>query len=275
MTDTATADAAIAMPPMESPPPANLPAEVPKVEHKRSTQVAEADAKVARKPVASKSIGDIAQAIADITREVGIVPKQGVNAFHRYKYAKMEDVLQALSPVMSKHGLIVIQSEVGKSLSDDGGVIAIEYEFTIALGGCKELWPDRPHQTGVSRCRDSKGNYDDKAFNKAHTAARKYFLMALFQIATDDDADAGSNDGPQRAAPRPAPNAALHDPRPEPPPYGPQTGEIMSVEDTARARAREGKTKVIAYWRACVAEDKKKIEAIQHEFPALYPLADN
>jgi hypothetical protein len=45
----------------------------------------------------------------------------------------------------------------------------------------------------VSTCRNSKGGWDDKSLNKCHTAARKYFLLALFQIPTgeEDDADQG------------------------------------------------------------------------------------
>ena len=48
-------------------------------------------------------------------------------------------------------------------------------------------------QTGVSTCRNSKGGWDDKSLNKCHTAARKYFLLSLFQIPTgeEDDADKG------------------------------------------------------------------------------------
>jgi ERF superfamily len=52
-------------------------------------------------------------------------------------------------------------------------------------------------RTDMSRCRDSRGGYDDKALNKCATAARKYFLMSLLQIPTGDDADAdlGEDDG--------------------------------------------------------------------------------
>jgi hypothetical protein len=211
--------------------PAVVPLERPP-EHKRSQQVIEAEAanaQRARRPRSTSSVGKIARAIADITAEVGVVKKAGVNQFHRYKYAQMQDVLQALTPVMAKHGLIIIQTEVARARFDDDRTIAIDYEFTIALAGCDDVWPDRPKQTGVSKCRDSKGNFDDKAFNKCHTAARKYFLMALFQIATDDsdDADAGRNDGPQQRA---APNVVMHDP---------ETGEIAEPPKKAEEVAKD------------------------------------
>jgi len=78
---------------------------------------------------------------------------------------------------------------------DEENVIAVEYAFTVAhVSG--ETWPQPLRQTGVSTCRNSKGGWDDKSLNKCHTAARKYFLLALFQIPTgdEDDADHGEND---------------------------------------------------------------------------------
>jgi len=75
-------------------------------------------------------------------------------------------------------------------------VIAVEYAFTVAhVSG--EIWPRPLRQTGVSTCRNSKGGWDDKSLNKCHTAARKYFPLALFQIPTGEEADAdqGENEG--------------------------------------------------------------------------------
>ena len=44
---------------------------------------------------------------------------------------------------------------------DDGRVLAVQYEFTIAHSS-GEVWPDRPKQTGVCRCRDSKVNFKNQ-----------------------------------------------------------------------------------------------------------------
>src|SRR5258707_7963793 len=88
---------------------------------------------------------------------------------------------------------------------DDDNVIAIEYAFAVAHAS-GETWPHVIKQTGVSTCRTSKGNWDDKCLNKCHTAARKYFLLALFQIPTGEEADAdqGENERPAIAAHVPA-----------------------------------------------------------------------
>jgi hypothetical protein len=145
-------------------------------------------------------VGQITKAIADVMKEVDVVAKRGENKFHSYRYATMVDILKEITPLIGRHGLVIFQSETGRAMFDDGGVIAIEYAFSVAHES-GETWPHQLRQTGVSRCRDSKGGWDDKSLNKCHTAARKYFLLSLFQIPTgeESDADKGEND---RGAPR-------------------------------------------------------------------------
>ena len=144
----------------------------------------------------------LAEAIAAITMEVAADPitKKGKNAFHHYSYARMQDILGGLSPLMGKHGIAIMQTEVERGLLDNGDVIFATYDFTI-IHKSGEVWPFPQRQTGTSKVRDSKGGYDDKGLNKCHTAARKYFLLSLFQIPTtdDDDADRGDYDrGPKK-----------------------------------------------------------------------------
>jgi hypothetical protein len=134
-------------------------------------------------------VAQITKAIAAVMKEIHTVAKRGQNTFHRYRYAKMEDILRQLTPLLGKHGLVIFQDEVGRSMFDNDGVIAVTYEFSVAHES-GEIWPQRLRQTGASRCRDSKGGWDDKSVNKCHTAARKYFLLSLFQIPTGEEADA-------------------------------------------------------------------------------------
>jgi ERF superfamily len=145
-------------------------------------------------PAAPSPGGGLVGAIAAVMNEVHTVAKRGVNEFHRYRYAKMEDILREITPLLGRHGIVIFQSETGRAMFDEDNVIAVEYAFTVAhVSG--ETWPQPLRQTGVSTCRNTKGGWDDKALNKCHTAARKYFLLALFQIPTgeEDDADQGEN----------------------------------------------------------------------------------
>jgi hypothetical protein len=160
----------------------------------------------------------LAGAIAAVMAEIKPVEKSGWNDFHKYKYAKMGDLSIELTPLMGRNGIVVFQNEVDRAMFDDGKVISVRYQFTV-VHSSGEIWPERPLITGMSRCRDSKGGFDDKAFNKAHTAARKYFLLSLFQIPTDDehpdaDDDGGGNQQEQRQRPQgrrpvPSPNGKV------------------------------------------------------------------
>lgn len=190
---------------------------------------------VAASPVLPQtSVAKIAISISAVMSEIGIIGKDGRNEFHRYDYAKMEDILQRLTPLMAKHGLVVFQTEVDRAMFDEDRAVAVRYAFTI-VHTSGEVWPEHPVQTGLSRCRDSKGGFDDKSFNKAHTAARKYFLLALFQIATgdDDDADRGHNDG---AAPSPAKSrvpSASDAPKPEATPPSAQPPHAFKAKNAS------------------------------------------
>src|SRR5712664_363244 len=149
--------------------------------------------------------GGLVGAIAAVMNEVHVVAKRGENEFHRYRYATMGDILKEITPLLGQHGIVIFQSETGRAMFDDDNVIAIEYAFTVAHAS-GETWPHVIKQTGVSTCRNSKGGWDDKSLNKCHTAARKYFLLALFQIPTgdEDDADQGKDDRRPVAAVVPA-----------------------------------------------------------------------
>jgi hypothetical protein len=141
--------------------------------------------------------GGLVAAIAAVMAEVHTVAKRGENTFHGYRYATMGDILKEITPLLGKHGIVIFQSETGRAMFDNDNVFAVEYAFTVVHSSGKR-WPEQIKQTGVSRCRDSKGGWDDKCVNKCHAAARKYFLLALCQIPTgeEDDADQGENDRP-------------------------------------------------------------------------------
>lgn len=130
----------------------------------------------------------VAQAIIDVMLNVDPVQKKGRNTEHNYKFVAVEDLLKEIQPEMAKAGLIVMQNEVAIRQAFEGSFVEIEYAFTLfhksGVG-----WEHPMRQTGLSRLKFNSGKIDDKAYNKCHTSARKYFLMSLFQIPTGDIAD--------------------------------------------------------------------------------------
>ncbi len=165
-------------------------------------------------PSVAAPAATLVSAIAAVMAEVHTVAKRGENTFHKYRYAKIEDILQEVTPLLGRHGLVIFQSETGRAMFDDDNVIAVEYAFTVAhVSG--ETWPHQLRQTGVSFCRASNGRWDDKSLAKCHIAARKYFLLALFQIPTGEEADADMVENDERPVKQvgrtvvPAPKRAL------------------------------------------------------------------
>lgn len=155
----------------------------------------------AQPPLPKTDCTQLLGAIAAVMAEIQPVEKGGWNKFQSYAFARMQDLLVTVTPLMGKHGIVVFQHEEGREMFDGGNAIAIRYRFTI-VHKSGEVWFERPLQTGLSRCRDSKQGFDDKSLNKCHTAARKYFLMSLFQIPTEDMEDGDDGERPQ-AGPRP------------------------------------------------------------------------
>lgn len=165
-------------------------------------------------------------AIAAIMAEIKPVEKLGWNDFQKYAHVRMQDLSRELTPLMGKHGIVVFQTEEGRELFDGGAAVAVRYRFTV-VHKSGAIWPQRPLQTGVSSCRSTKGGFDDKALNKCHTAARKYFLLSLFQIASEDedDSDRGSPQDNGNGNHRPRPQGR----RPVPSPSGKLPPHLLPV----------------------------------------------
>lgn len=146
----------------------------------------------------------IAKAILAITRKIDPVAKAGKNTFHKYTYAKWEDILDVLSPLIAENGLIIQQSEVSHG-GFSGDLIEITYEFTI-INEDGDVWPDRPSITSICKIRDQKGVLDDKASSKCFTQAQKYMMVGLFKIRTADISEADHDADRPRSRPVPSPS---------------------------------------------------------------------
>lgn len=151
-------------------------------------------------------MSEIIKALTTIMGEVGSVKKGGENKFHGYRYARAEDVAHALQGLLAKHGVLIIQTEQGVSVAvgvDRGAVLRQTYRFFLlhTSGETLSQVEGVPFtHTGCAQAGNSKGGLDDKALNKCHTAARKYFTLALFQIPTGDFADADEDEDQGRPA---------------------------------------------------------------------------
>lgn len=129
----------------------------------------------------------IAAVMSDIGKE-GIA-KDRKNAEQKYSFRGIDDVYNALSPVLSRHNLCmlprILSREVVERKSRSGGAlfnVTVEAEFDLI---CSEDGSKHTIRT-FGEAMDSA----DKATNKAMSAAYKYAAMQAFAIPTEGDNDA-------------------------------------------------------------------------------------
>lgn len=110
-------------------------------------------------------------------------PKGQYNSFGKYKYRSCEDILEALKPVLGKHGCTV-------TLSDE--VVQVGERFyiraTANILDCES--GEREFNTAYAReDAEKKGMDGSQITGTASSYARKYALNGLFLIDDTKDAD--------------------------------------------------------------------------------------
>ena len=143
----------------------------------------------------------IAAVMSDLSK-IGI-GKDKKNSQQGFMYRGVDDVMNALAPIISKHGLVILprvtKRDVIERQSKSGGALFyvtldMEFDFVAAEDGSK-------HVVGpiIGEAMDS----GDKASNKAMSIAYKYACFQAFCIPTEADND---------------PDAHVHEIAHEPPP---------------------------------------------------------
>ncbi len=130
-------------------------------------------------------------AIAAVTADLSVegISKDRSNQQQGYKFRGIDDVYNALSPILSKHKLCmlprVLSREVVERTTQKGNAlfyVTVDVEFDLV---CAEDGSKHTIRT-FGEAMDSA----DKATNKAMSAAYKYAAMQAFAIPTEGDNDA-------------------------------------------------------------------------------------
>jgi len=134
----------------------------------------------------AKVYAAIAAVMADIS--VDGISKDRKNQQQGYNFRGIDDVYNALSPILAKHQLCVLprilSREVTERQTKQGGAlfsVTVEAEFDVV---CAEDGSRHTVRT-FGEAMDSA----DKATNKAMSAAYKYAAMQAFCIPTEGDND--------------------------------------------------------------------------------------
>jgi hypothetical protein len=121
-------------------------------------------------PVAAPA-ATLVSAIAAVMAEVHTVAKRGVNQFHKYNYAKMEDILQEVTPLLGRHGLVIFQSETGRAdrLQQRLKPHALPQQLEIGKAHLPGRWPRHDSTQQTQKCRPKANR---SAFNPAGDVGR-------------------------------------------------------------------------------------------------------
>ena len=120
---------------------------------------------------------------------IGITKDRTNSQGSGYKFRGIDDVYNAISPLLAKHGLCilprVLTRECVERISKSGGAlfyvtVEVEFDFVSAEDGSKHTVKT------FGEAMDS----GDKATNKAMSAAYKYAAFQAFSIPTESDNDA-------------------------------------------------------------------------------------
>ena len=140
------------------------------------------------------------------------ITKNRKNQAQNYNFRGIDDVYNALSPLLAKHGLCILPRILMRTCDErqtkNGGsmfyvTVEAEFDFVCAKDGSKHI------VRTFGEAMDSA----DKATNKAMSAAYKYAAFQAFAIPTEGDNDADAH------TPTPAPRqAATPTPAPAPKP---------------------------------------------------------
>lgn len=124
------------------------------------------------------------------------ISKDRKNEQQGYKFRGIDDVFNALAPLLAEHGLCILprctSREVHERTTQKGSVlfyvvVEVEYTFVSVKDGSKHLC------VTYGEAMDSA----DKATNKAMSAAYKYLALQAFSIPTEGENDADSKTPPE------------------------------------------------------------------------------
>ncbi len=202
---------------------------------------------------------NLAAALVAAQAEMPAVAKLATNPHFKSKFASLDSIIEAVRPVLAKHGLAVLQSATG-----DVEGKGITVSTTIVHTSGEEF------VTGVYI---PLAKVDPQGAGSALTYGRRYNLAAALCLATEDDDDGlrASKPAPVRATkpavtrsePDPSPSTVAFPPVPKwlglakdrPMPFGNTKGRALS----------EHSKKALESWQAWCLKHPEGTEDLLHD----------
>lgn len=121
-------------------------------------------------------------------------PKGQYNSFGKYSYRSAEDILEAVKPLLAKHGLSMTISDM---VHEVNGIPFVESQVSV-FDGTDSF--SVTAQAGIDPNR--KGMDIAQCFGASSSYARKYALNGMFLIDDTKDADATNTHGQSKPSGR-------------------------------------------------------------------------
>lgn len=128
----------------------------------------------------SDNITELAKALTQAQAELKNPYNTADNPFYKSKYAPLPDILNAVRPVLAKHGLSIIQAPKGEGTS-----IGVD---TLILHSSGQYILCEPYYLPVAKA-------DAQTAGGAVTYARRYSLNAVLGISGEEDDDGNGASG--------------------------------------------------------------------------------
>jgi hypothetical protein len=126
------------------------------------------------------------------------IGKNNANTQQNYKFRGIDDVYNALAPLLAKHGLCILPRMVGRereervTVKEWNGSRKESVTFYVTVDAEFDFVSADDGSIHVVRTYGEAMDNGDKATNKAMSAAYKYAAFMTFAIPTEGDEDADS-----------------------------------------------------------------------------------
>ncbi len=137
----------------------------------------------------TEQIGALAAALAKAQGELKNIEKGKINTHFKTKYADIADGLDVVRPVLSKHGIAIIQAT---DMNPDTGI----FWLTTRLVHTSGEWVESIYPLPVGKAQEQ---------GSAITYARRYSLFSMVGVAGTNEDDDGNAANAAPAAPAKAP----------------------------------------------------------------------
>lgn len=129
------------------------------------------------------------------------ISKDRNNQSQGYKFRGIDDVYNALSPLLAKHGLCVLPRMLSRSveqITNNKGTLL----FYVTVEAEFDLVASEDNSKHTIKTYGEAMDSGDKATNKAMSAAYKYACLQTFAIPTEGDNDADAHTHEVKAQPK-------------------------------------------------------------------------